>query len=916
MWANVAACVAGVYSLAEGLKLIAGRGRLMAGVQGRGAMAAVGAAEERVREALRGFEGRVGIASLTGPESVVISGYEAELGRVEQRLKEWGVGVHRLKVSHGFHSPQMREMEEAFEALAGGVELAAPRLPIISSVTGRGVDREELRQARYWRRQVSEPVRFRQAMESLREQGSEVFLEVGPGTTLGVLGRQSIERSGQMWLASLRRGRGEWEQMLESLGRLYVRGAEVNWAGFDQPYARRRVPLPTYPFQRQRYWIGARPSQRSGNLPAATTEQTQSQPAAVQSSNNLDAAAPDGWFYRVAWKEHDFSLPAKDVSRRHWILLPDRGGVAHALAGFIQSTGSACTLAEDQLALARMLNRSDAPATGIVDLRCLGASDGEAEEPCLALANLVQEIARVDRSGITLWSVTCGAQVTGHETAPVPPWQAPVWALARTILSEHTELWGGMVDLDPAANAENNAKLLWRHLSSFEGEDQAAFRNGSRLVPRLERYAAPPAKNLEFHSDAAYLITGGYGGLGLELARWMARNGAKRIILLGRTALPPRGEWNRLPSEDPRGKAISTIHELESLGVTVQQAAADVGDAEALQRFFESYEREGGPRIRGVVHAAGVARHVLVAHTAADDFRYSFRAKVRGTWLLHQALKGTALDFFVLFSSASAVLSSPRLGPYAASNAFLDAIAEYLCRKGLPALSVNWGVWTDVGMASQPGGSSARALAENGMAGMTTEEGFSCLGRLLGGRGGQVCVLPVDWQKWAKLYPAYMAKPFFSGLISEGLNGSILTKSSAPRVLLDQLKDAFESSRPGILREFVHQVAVRVLGFPASRRIDPLQPLNELGLDSLMALELRNTLSAETAQSLPATLLFNYPTVEDIAAYLEGVLLESPLTRGAVGKLSENNPAPLDRIEELSDEEVDRMLAEKLRIGQ
>ena len=195
------------------------------------------------------------IAALNGPESVVISGYKEELGRVEDRLRDEGIRVQRLRGSHGFHSPQMREMEEAFEALAAEVRFARPRLPVVSSVTGRPVGPEEMSHAGYWRRQVSQPVRYRQAMESLRDQGGEVFLEVGPGTTLGLLGRESLGEAGQLWLSSLRRGRGEWEQTLESLGRLYTRGAEVNWPAFDEPYARRRVPLPTYPFERQPYWM-------------------------------------------------------------------------------------------------------------------------------------------------------------------------------------------------------------------------------------------------------------------------------------------------------------------------------------------------------------------------------------------------------------------------------------------------------------------------------------------------------------------------------------------------------------------------------------------------------------------------------------------------------------------------------------
>jgi acyl transferase domain-containing protein/acyl carrier protein len=662
-------------------------------------------------------------------------------------------------------------------------------------------------------------------------------------------------RSHEMVLSmSLEQGRGQWEQMLENLARLYVHGAEVNWAGFDQPYARQRVSLPTYPFQRQRYW--------------------------VQSS---DAARLDGWFYRVVWRQRDFADQAERRDKHHWIVLADTQGVAKAIAARIECAGDTFSLVRGPLAAGRNLDR-------VVDLRNLDAAEGASEPQCTMLAGLVQDVSLVGGRGVMFWSVTKGALSTGRETNPVLPWQAPVWALGRTILSEHPEFWGGMVDLDPAASPEANASLLWRHLDSFDGEDQAAFRDGSRLVARLERHTVAPVTNKpKFRADAAYLVTGGYGALGLELARWMVQRGAHNVILMGRSPMPPG--------------AISTVRDLEKLGARIEPAIADVGNAQALQSFLRSHaEQHRGLPIRGVFHAAGVARHVLVSETTPEDFEHSFRAKVQGTWLLEQAFEHTPLDFFVLFSSASAVLSSPRLGPYAASNAFLDATAEYRRIKGQPALSVNWGAWTGIGMASHSG--AGQALAETD--GMKLEQGLACLDRLWGS-AGQVCVLPMDWRRWASLYPAYMATPFFSDVIEKREASAQRSSQSA---LLRDLEHAPEPSRVDIVRERVHSLAVKALGFDPARRLEPQQPLGELGLDSLIALELRNALSAEVGQSLPATLLFNYPTVENLTTYLAGLLWGTPNAPSTAPETKQN---ALDRIEELSDEEVDRLLAEKLR---
>ncbi len=742
-----------------------------------------------------------------------------------------------------------------------------------------------MRQAAYWRRQVSEPVRFREAMETLRESGDSVFLEVGPGATLTGLGQECIGAAQSTWLASLRRNREEWPQMLDSLAQLYVQGAEVNWAGFDQPYHRRRVPLPTYPFGRQRYWFEAHSGPRpelTAPASAADLSKTYAEPA-----DDVDVAKLDQWFYRITWRECEFQTEHLDPLRRHWVVLPDTGGVATALVSEIQAAGCSCELANSSLELERTLSRPASTTSEIVDLRYLSAKAGSVEEPCLTLANLVQEAARLNRTGMRVWVVTCAAQSTGQEAAPVFPWQAPVWALGRTIAFEHSEFWGGLVDLDVAGDDVQNAALLWKHLVSPDGEDQACLRNGLRLAPRLERSALPPppVENL-FRADAAYLITGGFGGLGLEIADWMARHGARRLILMGRTPLPPRAAWSALAAEHPYSRAISTILQLEKLGVTVRTAFADVGDETAMRSFFRQYEEERQPSIRGVIHAAGAVRQTLVSDITAEDFRSLFKAKVDGTWLLHDVLKHDPLDFFVLFSSASAVLSSPRLGPYAASNSFLDAMANYRNSNGLPALSVNWGVWSDVGMARRSEESTAQTVSERGMGRMRTAEGLYCLGRLIGNSHGQVCVIPVDWQKWTSQYGAYMSKPFFSRLRVESpadlrpvqnARGPVVENECERRV--HQLLASPPEKLKEQLVQYLVNILAPILGVPIET-IEPSRPITDFGLDSLMALEFRNRINSEFDVAIPTVSLLRGPCVEELADQV-ATNLPDPETRAS-----------------------------------
>ncbi len=250
-----AACISGACSLSDGLQLIAERAALMQQLPGDGAMAALAASEPLVREALQGLEASVSIAAINAPESVVISGLRHSVDQACERLRQRGVRVQPLAVSHAFHSVQMDPMLESFGERAARVAFRTPRLALISSLTAQRLTAEQMSTADYWRRQVRQTVQFRAAMEELARQGQHVFLEIGPGTTLLGLGRQCLSGSEQVWLPSLRKGQADSRQMLESLGQLYVRGAEVDWAGFDAPFHRRRVSLPTYPFERQRYWI-------------------------------------------------------------------------------------------------------------------------------------------------------------------------------------------------------------------------------------------------------------------------------------------------------------------------------------------------------------------------------------------------------------------------------------------------------------------------------------------------------------------------------------------------------------------------------------------------------------------------------------------------------------------------------------
>ena len=250
----VAACVAGVFSLEEGLKMIAERGRLMQALPQDGEMVAVLATESQVRRVIQPYVQEVAIAAVNGPESIVISGERQTVGKVVATLKADGVKVKKLKVSHAFHSPLMEPMLADFKEIATAVNYSQPRIDLISSVTGE-IAIDEIETPEYWCRQIRQPVRFVDGVQALAQQGYEVFVECGPEATLLGMGRLCLPSGVGDWIPSLRQGQDDWQQMLKSLGTLYLRGVPVNWSGFDQDYPRRKLVLPTYPFQRKRYWV-------------------------------------------------------------------------------------------------------------------------------------------------------------------------------------------------------------------------------------------------------------------------------------------------------------------------------------------------------------------------------------------------------------------------------------------------------------------------------------------------------------------------------------------------------------------------------------------------------------------------------------------------------------------------------------
>lgn len=452
--------------------------------------------------------------------------------------------------------------------------------------------------------------------------------------------------------------------------------------------------------------------------------------------------------------------------------------------------------------------------------------------------------------------------------------QSMLWGLGAVIASEVPEQFGGLIDLDPDARQSELAIQLAGEIQENYTNERIAFRKGERYVARLEHAQTSVLKSTppSWRANATYLVTGALGGLGLRVARWMVDQGARRLILLDRVEIPPRAQWLQVTSNTPAADAIGVVRELEALGAAVHYARVDVGDEGQLSGFLDGFAREAWPAIRGVVHAAGITQPRSIMELETREAESVLRPKVRGGWLLHHLLSDTPLDFFVLFSSVAAFLPSPLLGTYAAANAFLDALAHFRHSCGQAALSVDWGTWDDSQSANPSVG--GREYACTGAGNLTTDQGLEALARLMRGQAIQAGVMPIQWPLWASTYPKEAQQPLVADLVRdeslriENFGGSV--GDELPRAAI---VEADPPERARLIDENLRKMVSSVFRLPLER-LDVNEPLSGLGMDSLMAFELKRRIEDCIGINLPAVTILRGPSVaqlgKEIAAQFNG----------------------------------------------
>jgi len=901
-----AAVVAGMLSLEDAAKVVALRARALTALSGHGGMLSVGEPVHVVTERIAGRDGRVGVASINGPDATVLSGDDAALAEIAAECERAGVRTRLLPIDYPSHSPQVECLREEILAALDGISPQPGSVPLVSGLTGEVLAGEDAGPD-YWYASLRGTVRFSRAVEALSDAGHTVFIEVSPHPILTAAISATLEqRSGPadfdgepVVVGTLRRDDGGPERLLLSLAEVHVQGVPVDWAAVLTP--RRPVQLPTYAFEHERFWLHG--EQPTG--PAETTRDADSaeeqrfwaaiedgdvralaETLAVEDQGRLEGVMPlltswrrreredsatAGWLYEISWAP--VTDPAPERLSGVWLVIADgRTGQAEEYVRPLTAHGGEPVVVEvaagelDRQSIAARIRRALDSVPAVAGAVSLLALDPDPLERYPAVAagmartlGLVQALGDLG-VGAPLWVLTRDAVAASTGEALTAPMAAQVWGLGRVVGLEHPDRWGGLIDVPEVLDARA-AERLCSVMARTGGEDQVAIREAGILGRRLVR--AVPARGRErWTPQGTVLITGGSGALGGRTARWVADRGADRIVLTSRSGAQASG-------------VAALAAELAETGTAVAVLAGDIGARTDVAGLLSRVARTG-PALSAVIHAAGLPESVSTEDADLAGVATVLEAKVNGAIWLDQLTADLELAAFVVFSSISSTWGSGRQPGYSAGNAFLDALVENRRARGLAATAVAWGPWSDVGMAA--GDSVVAALHSRGLRHLDGDRNLGALAAIVDGGGGVVAVADVDWARFAEVYTLRRPSPLIADLpeVREA-RGSAEENGGSGRgatALAEQLAGRSRAEQDRILVNLVRTESATVLGHMSIESVGAGRAFKDLGFDSLTAVELRNRLNAATGQRLPATVIFDYPTAAALAAHLRAAIYQ------------------------------------------
>jgi acyl transferase domain-containing protein len=924
----VAATLAGVFSLKDALALVAARGKLMQQLPS-GGMLSVPLSEEKIQPWLNE---KLSLAAINAPSLCVVSGAEEAIANLQSRLTEQGVESRRLHTSHAFHSPMMDSILEPFTKLVANVQLNSPQIPFISNLTGTWITVEAATDADYWANHLRKTVRFAAGITELLQHSEQIVLEVGPGRTLSTFAKQQTQDL--MALSSIRHPKDKQSDVafvLNTLGHLWLLGVQIDWSSFYAQEQRHRIPLPTYPFERQKYWIEAQ-----------KTEDTSHPQLKLSKKPNIA-----DWFYLTTWKQVKLLEPFKGTKilkqKQRWLVFVDSCRLGSQIVQRLEQEDQefiTVTVGEefsqlgdrayvinpqqksDYDALFQTLRTIDKIPQSIVHLWGITANTQPqnqtlSEQAELAIASfekyqtlgfysllfIAQALSKQNvTNSLQLIAVTNNVHDVIAQEELVPE-KSTVLGSCKVIPQEYSNITCRNIDLiiSESRTSQDNQVIdqLMVELTARSSDLVVAYRDSHRWIQTSEpvQLKEVEEETTRLRKGGVYLIVGDLvGSLGFVFADYLAQTVQAKLILIRNTGLPQRNEWSQWlathDEQDATSRYIRKILELEQLGVELLMIEADVAKVEQMQAAIDqAYEHFG--QIHGVFYATPMSNEksaFSIQEIGRTESESQFHSKVYGLYVLEKVLQGKELDFYLLQSSLSSIVGGLGLVAYSAANIFIDAfVIKRNQTRSIPWFSINWDAVKYEDEEQQEKNTPLGAtLAELGM---TPKEVWDVAQRVLSiGSAGQFIVSPGDLQErlntWIKRESPDNTANSQEESLSQHSRPNLQTAYVAPSNEIEQTITNIWQELLGIERVGIHD------------------NFFELGGHSLLAVQVTSRLREVFQVKLPLqSILFDAPTVAGLALIIAGTQSESE-------KRQEQEMADLlQEVRSLSPEEIQQELA-------
>ncbi|EMS73637.1 type I polyketide synthase [Ruminiclostridium cellobioparum] len=895
----VAACLAGVLSLEDALLLVAQRGQLMQSLPG-GAMLSVSLSEKQIEAYLNED---ISMAAANSPVLTVVSGTFEAVGRLEQQLQENNIQCRRLHTSHAFHSEMIEPILEKFAVTLKSITFNKPKIPYISNVTGEYIKDLEPTQAEYWTKHLRGTVSFSAGIQQLLKESGSIFLEIGPGQTLSTFVRQNeSEDSEATILNSLRHPKDQRSDMsflMTALGKLWLCGAGIDWNKYYENKRQKRVSLPTYPFERQRYWVEALDRLVNSKQGLKLT---------LDKTENISQ-----WFYEPVWSQSELQSASKEV--RHatgtdtcYLVFEDSCGLGKETSEYLEKSGCHVVSVEQGEQFCHIDERkfmvnpesysdfdellkkglpADKSKLQVLHFWTVTGAENLSDENLLketiefhkkigydSIISLTQAIGNngnVRSADICLVSSNMQC-VNGKER--IEPGKSTILGPCRVIPKEYGNISCRSIDIPLTDLVENKHNLVETILTEINNQSDdlkkdniVAYRDGKRweygFKPYLQDIALKETGSLDnkIRKNGVYLITGGLGGIGFVLAEHLAKTARAKLILSGRSELPEKNLWDNWLSEHDEKNSVSMkiikLRQLEEMGSRVIVISADVTDAEKMRKGISEAESVFGS-VNGIIHAAGIAGGGMIQQKTPQMSEEVFAPKLYGALVLYDIFCRAELDFVIFCSSLQSLMGDLGQADYCAANAFLDAFAGCWNSKGHNRItSVDWDNWQETGIAADTQvPDNMKALRREILSkAISSREGVEIFERVLISQPQQVIISAQPLQERIELSKAFSQDNFPGNGTSSGFDEA----DQAGKV---QIKGSISKNE---IQNKVADIWKKVLGV---KKLGPNDNFFDLGGNSLTGLQLVAEIKREFDIQIAPVVIYEAPTISAMARLL------------------------------------------------